>query len=408
MNPEFLGYLKAAPVFLIVISVLVAAHEYGHFLFAKLFKMGVEEFAIGFGKTLWVWRETSTKLPVVVDGDGRAVRDGGEGNASVIEQRTQFALRAWPLGGFVRIKGMAPEEDGSEVYTPGGFFSKAPWKRFIVLAAGPAFSVLAGVLLIFSLELFLGIPKGNNQVLNLIKGSPAQLAGIDLNDRVIRVAGHPVTKQQDIRHYIEASQGRPLEFVVLRKGAEVPITISPKLEDQPSPVVDEDGAPTGEMRRQVRVGILFGQDRVHVGIGQAWATAVNEPVKMVRGLAELISRKQKVEDSVGGPVAILGATKSATEDGVFSVLSLAAALSISVGIMNLLPIYPFDGGQMMVALMEMVRGGRRLSLRVQGAISSIGFACILLLVVSVMFIDIRRVATPDKTKKLELVAPPSK
>jgi Predicted membrane-associated Zn-dependent proteases 1 len=166
-------------VFLLIITVLVAAHEYGHYLFAKIFGMGVEEFAIGFGRNpIWTYRRKTYRLPIARD---QVVEPYSESSASgmpgemtrrtitpvvvetpegrYIEETTNFTIRAWPLGGFVRIKGMMPEDDGSEVRIPGGFYSKDPWKRFIVLLAGPVFSVLAGVIMLIGLYSTAGTEK---------------------------------------------------------------------------------------------------------------------------------------------------------------------------------------------------------------------------------------------------------
>src|SRR5207302_10904574 len=115
-----------------------AAHEYGHYLFARIFGMGVEEFAIGMGKKLLVWRRKTYPVGNVEPSGEEAITQPPQAT-----ETTEFTIRAWPVGGFVRIKGMVPEEDGSEIRIPGGFYSKAPWKRLIVLFAGPLFSVLA-------------------------------------------------------------------------------------------------------------------------------------------------------------------------------------------------------------------------------------------------------------------------
>ncbi|HKU53309.1 MAG TPA: site-2 protease family protein, partial [Nitrospira sp.] len=173
-------YLLTAVVFVVMLCVLVAAHEYGHYLLARLFGMGVEEFAIGFGKKpIWTWMRKTYSVqrnpgpagPSVplhletssypTDGSS-ALQPEPETSPTpsqvklTVQETTDFTIRPWPLGGFVRIKGMVPEEDGSETKVPGGFYSKAPWKRFIVLLAGPVFSVLAGVIILFGLKLAMG------------------------------------------------------------------------------------------------------------------------------------------------------------------------------------------------------------------------------------------------------------
>ena len=125
-------YALLTVVFLFMISALVAAQELGHYLFARLFGMGVEEFAIGYGKKpLFTWLRKPYKVR------GHSGEDLGE------SETTDFTVRPWPLGGFVKIKGMMPEEDGSEINVRGGFYNKPPWQRFVVLLAGPAFSVVS-------------------------------------------------------------------------------------------------------------------------------------------------------------------------------------------------------------------------------------------------------------------------
>src|SRR5207237_324639 len=143
--------------FLAMICVLVGAHEYGHFLFARLFKMEIEEFAIGFGKPKMSWMK----------------RKG-----------TEFTFRPVPLGGFVRIKGMQPEEDGSEIHVPNGFYSKPAWQRFAVLFAGPAFSILFGVVLLFGLFTIVGPRKvvDTPVIDNISADGPAAKAGMQPGD----------------------------------------------------------------------------------------------------------------------------------------------------------------------------------------------------------------------------------
>src|SRR5581483_12035605 len=115
----------------IVFTTIVGVHEFGHFLFAKLFKMDVDEFAIGFGPRI---ASRKTKTGTVV------------------------SLRCIPLGGFVRVKGSEPREDGGEVHIERGFFSRGPWLRLLVFLAGPAFSLLFGVVCYFAVAMFNGTP----------------------------------------------------------------------------------------------------------------------------------------------------------------------------------------------------------------------------------------------------------
>ena len=433
-------WVKIVLVFLVMISVLVAAHEYGHYLFARIFKMGVEEFAIGFGKNpIWVWMKKTHRIPLTaqegqfmleretkaaetespmeaIEGEETVAPEASElvegtkkvlfafegtstsaeslvkdetGLPVALDEETVYTVRPWPLGGFVRIKGMLPEDDGSEVRVPGGFYSKAPWKRFIVLLAGPAFSVLAGVLILFGLFMTAGVSNRTKNVVEfVVPKSPAK--DLRENDVITAVNGEPVTKAFDIVSRVREHAGETFVLTVERGKETLQFKVVPKLDDDPTPVYDEQMNLTDELKRQGKLGVNFMSEYTHLGMVDAGKLALSKPVEVVGDLVKLVRRQVKVQDSVGGPIAMIGATKNATEAGVYQVILLAAMLSISVGIFNLLPIHPLDGGQMIVALAEMIRGGKRLSIGVQGAVAGLGLAVLMLMVVGVLFLDVNR------------------
>jgi regulator of sigma E protease len=124
------------------------------------------------------------------------------------------------------------------------------------------------------------------------------------------------------------------------------------------------------------------------------------PVTMVSGLLGIVRQPARASDEVGGPGTIALFAFEATKQGLVGILALAAGLSISLGIMNLLPIPPLDGGQMLVAFVEMLRRGRRLSIQVQNLVANVGFVLVLLLVFSVLAVDVGRIVgrkqNPDK------------
>src|SRR5579863_3056460 len=176
-----------AAVLLAMLTVLVFAHELGHYLFARLFGMGVEEFAIGFGRPLLgtyyrrkyripltedqadAWERGELDVPMP-EGLPKALESCSEPGELVREpagpylaETTNFTVRLLPVGGFVRIRGMSPDAHGKETQVPGGFFSKPPWQRLIVLFAGPLFSVLAGLLILIPYLMVVGIPRNGHE-----------------------------------------------------------------------------------------------------------------------------------------------------------------------------------------------------------------------------------------------------
>jgi len=412
---SILHYLKLLPVFVLMISILVAAHEFGHYLFARLFGMGVEEFAIGFGrKPIWTWmRKTysveSTSGPAgagaqeynyATDGSSALAPEPAPTPSATkltVTETTDFTIRPWPLGGFVRIKGMMPEEDGSETQIPGGFYSKAPWKRFFVLLAGPVFSVLAGVAILFFVFLVYGKPTMGQtpEFEDVMQNGPAWNAGLRAGDRIVSLDGKNVAKAYDVVVGIRDNAGKHLPITFMHDGNLQTSTLTPVLEATPSTVVGPDMKGTDEKRPQGKLGAIWKTTYERVGFGEAVEMAVEAPVNVITSLVELFKKPADLKDSVGGPGAIVKATSDAVRLGLDRVFILSASLSISVGIFNLFPVPPLDGGQMLVAVAEMLRGGRRLSLRVQSAVAAIGFALVAMLIVSVLWLDTSRLVKGD-------------
>jgi len=422
--PEYAWY---AVVFLVLIAILVAAHELGHYLFARLFGMGVEEFSIGFGKKpIWIWGKRSYDIPLpAIDPTpvGHALIEAGgsglEGGPSmrevevrdtptgrVMRETTVFTFRPWPLGGFVRIKGMVPQEDGSETKVPGGIYSKPVWQRFIVLFAGPAFSILAGVILLLSVYMAEGIRDVDAPVIgSMAKEEQGYKAGLRPDDRVISIDGTAISKFYDLIKIVRVSDGKPLVFAVEREGKPMTFTVTPKARLEPTPVLGPDMMPTGETKVQARIGVLPAAPRRALTFGEALSEAAQTPGRALVGMSKIFKNPQTIADQVGGPATMVVYTSQAVQSGFTQVVLLAGFLSISLGIMNLLPIFPLDGGQMTVAVAEMLRGGRRLSIGVQNAIGTAGFAFVILLYVSVIFIDINRFLPGAKSvpeKKIEM------
>src|SRR5579862_7541088 len=423
MFSNILHYLEGTVVFLIILMVLVAAHEFGHFLFACLFGMGVEEFSIGmFGKKpLLTWLRRTYRTTVLPGEEPlkRSITAGlnfeGGSNAELpepvlvdgphgqeLEETTVFTIRPIPIGGFVRIKGMMPEEDGSETRIPGGFYSKPAWERFLVLLAGPVFSVLAGVLIMIPVFVFVGEPRSSNApVLGaMLKGSPAEKAGFKPGDRIVSINGRPIQTFYQVIESVRDSANERLRVDYLRDGKQGETTVIPELASVALPVKGPDLQPTGEMRKQALIGVLQREEVTKLSLGEATLEALNLPVKNVRMLFSLFHTPEAAEDSVAGPVGMLTATTDAVQTGIADVFWLAAAISIGLGIINLLPIYPLDGGQMIVALAEMLRGGRRLSLRVQTMVGTVGLCLVVLMFIGAFTVDISRFRQKAPTEVL--------
>lgn len=416
-------------VMLLMVCVLVAAHEYGHYLFARIFGMGVEEFAIGFGKKpIWTWMRKTYSVEAVPGPAGKSSGVNHEPNSFdyptdgglalqpepkpdptptqvklVTTETTDFTIRPWPLGGFVRIKGMMPEEDGSEIHVPGGFYSKAPWKRFIVLLAGPVFSVVAGIIILTGVHYFGGIGRPNyTPVLGgVTQDGPSGKAGLKPGDVITKVDGKPINKFYDVVLAVQDRANKPTQFEFTRNGKAMTAVVTP--EEKDAPLLAPNLMDNLPARKSGRIGIVADYVVQKVGFGEAFIEAAKTPAMVVTKLISLISRPAELKEQVGGPIRIAQVTSEAVKIGPGLVILLAASLSISVGIFNLLPIPPLDGGQMMVAIAEMLRGGRRLSIKVQGAVAAVGFALVAVLFVTVLTIDIGRLTNKEKPVKIDFM-----
>ena len=417
MISNLLFYGEGAIVFLVILVVLVGAHEYGHYLFARLFNMGVEEFSIGmFGaKPLVTWRRKTYRLPVRPGEDpyktssvsGFNMESAGPAkpvhvvdtpSGQMIEETTDFTVRPWPIGGFVRIKGMMPEEDGSETKIVGGFYSKPPIQRLIVLLAGPAFSVLSGILVMIPVFMTVGDVRPSNEpkIVSMLQEGVAYKAGMRPGDTVLEVNGAPIHSFLELVEMTRSSDGKPLAITFSDKNVTRTVTVTPTLSEEPTPVLGSDLTPTGEMKRQWLLGLVAKGALKRLSLADATMAAIDVPIKTVVNLLGAIKAPSTAKDSLGGPGTMLSVTSEAVQTGFSSVVEVAAIISISVGILNLLPIPPLDGGQMVVAFAEMLRGGRRLSMRVQGTVSTVGLGLVVLLIVTAFAADFQRFEGPKK------------
>lgn len=355
-----------------MLTVLVAAHEYGHFLFARIFKMDVEEFAIGFGRPPWRYMK----------------RNG-----------TEFTFRPLPLGGFVRIKGMVMDEDSSERTEPGGFYSKPAWQRIVVLFAGPLFSILAGLAILIPLHSAYGVRATGTTIGEIAPASAASKSILQKGDRIISIDGVPVATFLDVAKNVRDKAGQTVTFRFERNGVPGVAELVPELSAAEAPLMESYVRPPTQFRRQARVGIApdpAQSVKVRVPWVESTVAALAWPVDMTKGIVGSIIRPSTFKENVGGPGSIVKVTYAAAKDGIDSFIRLAALLSISLGIFNLLPFGMFDGGQILLNFLEILRGGRRMSLAFVNAFMGVGFVLIAILIIGAIAADVDRFRGKDQ------------
>jgi regulator of sigma E protease len=351
---ENLIYSIAAAV--IGLGLLIVFHEFGHFLFAKLSGVGVLTFSVGFGPKIWV-------------------KKVGE---------TEYALSAFPLGGYVKMVGEDPDEQVSPQDVEKSFAHKGLIKRIAIVVAGPGFNLLLAVLLLMGVFTFYGVPVMSTQVSGVEKDSPAERAGIQKGDRIVAIDGVPVNEWEQLSNRIKGSGGKPLQ-VQVRRGAEtVDIRVQPK---------------------QKEGRTIFGErkDDWIIGIGSQVSIEKGNPgLAVVRAfyqtydyskLTLLAFYKMILGDvsprNIGGPILIAQMAGQQAQEGLGSFLAFLAVLSINLGVLNLLPVPVLDGGHLLFFLVEAVIR-KPVSVRYREMAQQVGICLLALLMVYAFYNDIVR------------------
>ncbi len=321
-------------VFFLALGGMIFVHELGHFIAARWAGIEVEEFGFGLPSyklaTLFTWKGT------------------------------EFTIHALPLGGFVRPKG---ENDPN---VPGGFSSANPWKRIVVLVAGPLMNLLTAVIVFSALIAYEGIPNpGSVKIDNVADASPAQEAGIQSGDIIVSINGQEVTDIQPAIDIIRASLDTPVEMVLDRNGEMVTITATPL--SSRSPQQGALGIGLTYPTRPATLAESFSGGATITAI-QA-ATIAYLPVALIQGLiapdqARLIGFKGiydmfnfSVQEDVTSRQEAAAAQASGGGNApqpTNYVLNLIGMLSISLGVFNLFPIPALDGGRILFTLPELL------------------------------------------------------
>ena len=329
---ELLGILA----FVVALLFSVMVHEFGHYITARKYGMWVSEFFVGFGKRIW----------------------------SVQRGETEFGVKAIPAGGYCKIEGMSPNDEMPQGQEERAFYKASSGKKLIVLGAGSFLHFVLGFVLLFTL--FAGI--GTNQVLPVINevvpNSAAQAAGIQAGDEVVSINGKRVTEWYKDVEVIRESQGAELTLVLNRNGEEVVITTAARL-------TDIDGTKRYVLGIVNEVGLE--RSGVLVSIKNSATVTKGFLVESVKSLGKLPEKIPALwgatvrgeERDANGLVGVVGVARVSGEavgsdklspmERLATFVLIVASLNIFVGVFNLLPILPLDGGHMAVAIADSIR-----------------------------------------------------
>jgi regulator of sigma E protease len=344
--------------FLVVLGILIFFHEFGHFLIARFFGVGVEKFSLGFGPRL-----IGKKIGL-----------------------TDYRLSLVPLGGYVKMVGEEPDEELDPNLIPISFTHKSVLKRFLIVFAGPFFNVLLAVLIFFVISWTTGIQILKPAVGSVKEGSPAFSAGFKKGDLITAINAEPVETWEEMAERIGRSNGQTLEISVRRPEEAVVLTVTPEM---------------------ITTKNLLGENirRYVIGIGTAGETyskeltlfeAVTESFRQTYAIVELmvvIVTKLLTGgisiDTVGGPIMIAQMAGDQAKAGISSLFQFIAVISVNLAVINLLPIPVLDGGHLLFFLIEAVMG-RPVNLKVREIAQQVGMVILIMLMILVFYNDIVR------------------
>lgn len=330
-------------VSLLVFGFLIFAHESGHFFFAKLFKVKVDEFALGMGPAIFK----------------KQFKD------------TVYSIRVLPIGGFVQMEG----EDG-DGESENAFNKKAPWKRFFILVTGAVMNILLGFILICAI---------NSQreklpttvVDTFINESVSNSYGLKQNDEIIKINKYGINSYLDISYALGTAGTDPVDILVIRDDCEY------LLQDVSFPIIEDE-----------KLGSHFEIDFYVYGVKRSFFSTIKYSfdwtvsiTKSIYSFLGTIFTGKANFSQVSGPVSTTVAIGESVQYGIDSLLLIVALISVNLGVVNLLPFPALDGGRIFLLILEVIRR-KPLSEKVETAINATGMILLITLMLVVAVKDI--------------------
>lgn len=349
--------------FIVCLGILIFVHELGHFLFAKLFKVRVLKFSLGFGPKLY----------------------------SKTVGETVYQLSALPLGGYVKMFGENPDEQEiAESDREASFAHKSVGQRFLIVLAGPVFNLLFSIVLFFFVFLFVGLPdsRDTTRIGEVTADSPAAAAGLLPGDTILTINGHPTEQWMDVLNLVKESKGEALNFLLARGNEEVSLMVIPAIQ----PVKNIFGE---EVEKRYMVGIVKADELFYTrtGLLGAFQAACSQTWMYISltvlGFIKLIQQVVPVSE-LGGPILIAQIAGKQMQAGWINFVFFMGLLSVNLGILNLLPIPVLDGGHLMFLSLEAVRR-KPMSEKMQIFAQQVGIAFLGLAMIFVFYNDLARI-----------------
>ncbi len=380
-----------AIVTILIFLIMISLHEFGHFIFGKLLKFTVLEYAIGFGPAIFKKQK----------GD------------------TLYSVRIIPFGGYCRFAG----EDENDRAEDGNFNDQPCWKRVIVLAAGAIFNVLLGFI-IFCILVGAGKSYYTNTIEQIVPDSYLSETVVEPGDKIIRLNDKKIGMYQDISLYTsDLNDNSEINMTVLRDGKKINVDIKPTRQDVKVTYLEDhvlyeetvngvysseeipysDATPKnseniGKVMEETRylIGFMPKEEKINAFnlLPQSFRMTKFVVKLLYTSLWDLVTGHGSPDD-VSGPVGVVKEVNTAVNSGSDSwlyVLNLVALLTINLGVFNLLPLPALDGGRLLFVIIEWFRG-KPVSRDKEGIIHAIGFMLLIALMLFISFKDIMKLIT---------------
>lgn len=345
---------------IVLLGIIIFVHEFGHFIVAKLMRVRVLKFSLGFG-------------PKII---GRKYGD------------TDYLISAIPLGGYVKMLGEMPDEELADTEKPFSYTHQPVWKRFLIVFSGPLFNILFAVV-IFFFSFVNGLPSLVPEIGSVISDSPAEKAGLMKGDRISEINGDRINEWEEMTTIIHESPGKNLSLKIQRGGNILQISVTP--EKKKVPDIFGQGKEIGLIGIKPSGNTFIKKDNplsaIRNSIARTWEMSVLTVVSIVKLIQRVIPM-----DTMGGPILIVQMAGEQASRGFLNFFIFMAIININLGVLNLLPIPILDGGHILFLMLEGIRG-KPLSEKVISLSQRIGLVFILTIMAFVIYNDILRLIT---------------
>ncbi|HBH88229.1 MAG TPA: RIP metalloprotease RseP [Syntrophaceae bacterium] len=343
---------------IILLGVLIFAHEVGHFLVAKYSGVGVLKFSLGFGPRLI----------------GKKV---GE---------TEYLISLIPLGGYVKLLGESQDDELSEEDKKRSFLKQPVSKRIAIVAAGPIFNFLLAIV-IFTIVYMIGVPTLTTYIGGVQEGSSAYDAGIKEGDMIIAIDGKEITRWEILAERISKSEGKELRVTIKRDELTRDVSLKPRMLKTQNIF--------GEEIESYKIGVSPSSQHTvtesmnplmafWTGLKQTWNISKLTVLSVIKIFEGAISPK-----TLGGPILIAQIAGAQVKEGIIPFVFFMALLSINLAILNLFPIPILDGGHLLFFFIEIITG-KEINIKWREMAQQIGFVLLVILMLFVFIIDIER------------------